>query len=160
MTEIEKELVAALRLALSSHGVTLLSNPPQDAWLYNRVEMVARRALARAEQADPVSAPPKSFRVGYMAGYDDGQRELREKQQAEPVVEPVVEPEETYKAVPMKTVRTGVVTWDKQAEPVACVEALKAIIEFIDAPAEGKRPDVWALRVNKARAALAAVAGQ
>jgi len=33
--------------------------------------------------------------------------------------EPVVEPEETYKAVPMKTVRTGVVTWDKQAEPVA-----------------------------------------
>jgi len=28
------------------------------------------------------------------------------------------EPEETYKAVPMKTVRTGVVTWDKQAEPL------------------------------------------
>jgi hypothetical protein len=33
--------------------------------------------------------------------------------------EPVVEPDETYKAVPMKTVRTGVVIWDKQAEPVA-----------------------------------------
>jgi hypothetical protein len=32
--------------------------------------------------------------------------------------EPVVESEETYKAVPMKTVRTGVVTWEKQAEPV------------------------------------------
>jgi hypothetical protein len=28
--------------------------------------------------------PPKSFRVGYMTGYDDGQRELREKQQAGP----------------------------------------------------------------------------
>jgi len=43
----------------------------------------------------------------------------------------------------------------KQAEPVVCVEALKAIVEFVDGPAEGKRPDVWALLVNKARAALA-----
>jgi predicted component of type VI protein secretion system len=33
--------------------------------------------------------------------------------------EPVVEPDETYKAVPLKAVRTGVVIWDKQAEPVA-----------------------------------------
>jgi hypothetical protein len=36
------------------------------------------------QQAERVSAPPKSFRVGYMTGYDDGQRELMEKQQAEP----------------------------------------------------------------------------
>jgi hypothetical protein len=40
-----------------------------------------------AKQAEPVVEPPKSFRVGYMTGYDDGQRELREKQQAEPVRE-------------------------------------------------------------------------
>jgi hypothetical protein len=46
----------------------------------------------KQQQAEPVSAPPKSFRVGYMTGYADGQRELREKQQAEPVqVEPVVQ---------------------------------------------------------------------
>jgi hypothetical protein len=46
------------------------------------------------QQAEPVSAPPKSFRVGYMTGWDDGQRELREKQQADPVqAEPAVEPE-------------------------------------------------------------------
>jgi hypothetical protein len=35
------------------------------------------------------------------------------------------------------------------------VEALKAIIEFVDAPAEAKRPDVWVMRVNKARSAIA-----
>jgi hypothetical protein len=42
--------------------------------------------------------------------------ELRDR--LEQQAEPVAEPEETYKAVPMKTIRTGVVTWDKQAEPV------------------------------------------
>jgi hypothetical protein len=37
---------------------------------------------------------------------------------AQQQAEPVVEPDEIYKAVPLKAVRTGVVTWDKQAEPV------------------------------------------
>ena len=38
----------------------------------------------KLEQAEPVVEPPKSFRVGYLTGYIDGQRELREKQQAAP----------------------------------------------------------------------------
>ena len=32
--------------------------------------------------------------------------------------------------------------------------ALQGIVEFVDAPVEGKRPDVFALRINKARAVL------
>ena len=51
----------------------------------------AEQELAKLEQqAEPVAVPPKSFRVGYMTGYADGQRELRKKQHAEPVTEPVV----------------------------------------------------------------------
>ena len=45
--------------------------------------------------------------------------------------EPVVEPEETYRAVPMKTVRTGVVTGDKQAEPDAVLAEREAIIDIV-----------------------------
>jgi hypothetical protein len=62
MTDIEKELVAALELALRYHGVTFLSDPPQDAWKAMNVEPVARAAIARAaiarakQQAEPVSA--------------------------------------------------------------------------------------------------------
>ena len=42
-------LLEALKLALSSHGVMLMSDPPQDAWKVNRVEERARAAIAKAE---------------------------------------------------------------------------------------------------------------
>ena len=43
------------------------------------------------------------------------------------------------------------------AEPVqaAVLESLKAIVEFADAPVEAKRPDVFFMRINNARAAIA-----
>ena len=47
------ELLEALKLALSSHGVMLLSDPPQEAWKTYGVEAKARAAIAKAtgEQA-------------------------------------------------------------------------------------------------------------
>jgi hypothetical protein len=50
---VNEELLAALQLALSSHGVMLLSDPPQDAWKTRGVEAKARAAIAKAtgEQA-------------------------------------------------------------------------------------------------------------
>ena len=43
-------LLEALKLALSSHGVMLLSDPPQDAWKVNRVEEKARAAIKAVEE--------------------------------------------------------------------------------------------------------------
>lgn len=42
-------LLEALKLALSAHGVMLLSDPPQEAWKTYGVEQKARAAIARAE---------------------------------------------------------------------------------------------------------------
>lgn len=39
----------ALNLALRCHGQMLLSDPPQEAWKYHRVDEVARAALATQE---------------------------------------------------------------------------------------------------------------
>jgi hypothetical protein len=56
MSDLEKELVAALELALRYHGIMFLSDPPQDAWKAMNVEPVARAAIARAkQQAEPVA---------------------------------------------------------------------------------------------------------
>ena len=46
--EIER-LREALKLALNSHGMMLMSDPPQSAWKVNRVEEKARAALRREE---------------------------------------------------------------------------------------------------------------
>jgi len=43
-------LVEALELALSCNGVTLLSDPPKDAWKYHQVEAKARAALKAMEE--------------------------------------------------------------------------------------------------------------
>ena len=43
------ELLEALKLALSAHGVMLLSDPPQEAWKAYGVEQRARAAIAKAE---------------------------------------------------------------------------------------------------------------
>jgi chromosome segregation ATPase len=47
--EKNQELLEALKLALSAHGVMLLSDPPQEAWKAYGVEQKARAAIARAE---------------------------------------------------------------------------------------------------------------
>lgn len=41
-----------------------------------------------------------------------------------------------------------------EAQRDALLEALKLIVEFVDAPTEGKRPDVFVMRISKARAAI------
>ena len=46
------------------------------------------------------------------------------------------------------------------AQRDALLEALKLIVEFVDAPTEGKRPDVFVMRISKARAAIAQTEGQ
>ena len=49
-TEINQQLLAVAKLALSSRGVWLTSNPPQDAWDYNRVSEKLAEAIAAAEK--------------------------------------------------------------------------------------------------------------
>jgi hypothetical protein len=79
MTDLEK----AARQALELCGRIV---DGKAVWsLSEMIEVATSLRAALEKQAEPVSAPPKSFRVGYMTGYDDGRRELREKQQAEPV---------------------------------------------------------------------------
>jgi hypothetical protein len=46
---LNAELLEALKLALSSHSVMLLSDPPQEAWKAYGVEQKARAAIAKAE---------------------------------------------------------------------------------------------------------------
>ena len=43
------QLLEALELALRSHGVMLLSDPPQDAWKTYGVEAKARAAIKAAK---------------------------------------------------------------------------------------------------------------
>ena len=42
-----------------------------------------------------------------------------------------------------------------RAQRDALLKALKLIVKFVDAPTEGKRPDVFVMRISKARAAIA-----
>jgi hypothetical protein len=51
MIEVLKQALEALELALRSHGVMLLSDPPQDAWKTYGVEGNARQAIASLRQA-------------------------------------------------------------------------------------------------------------
>jgi hypothetical protein len=58
--EVMRQALEALELALSSHGVMLLSDPPQDAWKTRQVENKGREAVtalrAAIEQAkEPVA---------------------------------------------------------------------------------------------------------
>jgi hypothetical protein len=48
---VNQELLEALKLALSAHGVMLMSDPPQEAWKTYGVEQKARAAIAKAEAA-------------------------------------------------------------------------------------------------------------
>jgi hypothetical protein len=51
MIEAMKQALEALELALRSHGVMLLSDPPQDAWKTYGVEGNARQAITSLRQA-------------------------------------------------------------------------------------------------------------
>jgi hypothetical protein len=51
MIEVLKQALEALELALRSHGVMLLSDPPQDAWKTYGVEGNARQAITSLRQA-------------------------------------------------------------------------------------------------------------
>lgn len=46
------QLLVALKLALSSHGVMLTSYPPQDAWKFYGVEEKARAAINAVEKEE------------------------------------------------------------------------------------------------------------
>lgn len=54
---VNQQLLAALKLALDSHGNWLMTKPPQDAWQHNRVEEIGRAAIAAAEAARPATDP-------------------------------------------------------------------------------------------------------
>lgn len=47
---VNAQLLEALELALRSHGVLLLSDPPQDAWKTYGVEAKARAAIQAAKE--------------------------------------------------------------------------------------------------------------
>lgn len=49
LSAINDQLLEALELALRSHGVMLLSDPPQDAWKTYGVEAKARAAIKAAK---------------------------------------------------------------------------------------------------------------
>ena len=49
LADDNERLREALKLALNSHGRMLMSDPPQDAWKFNRVDEVINAALRREE---------------------------------------------------------------------------------------------------------------
>jgi hypothetical protein len=82
--EKSDEAIDALRAALAQQQAEPMGGEVERLMCVLSIQDATIKALSAAlQQAEPVSAPPKSFRVGYMTGYADGQRELREKQQAE-----------------------------------------------------------------------------
>ena len=50
-TEALKLALEALERALRYHGVALLTDPPQDAWKYHRVEQTAHEAITAIHEA-------------------------------------------------------------------------------------------------------------
>ena len=66
---VNAQLLEALKLALRSHGVMLLSDPPQDAWKAYGVEAKARAAIEQAEK--PVAWVNRGEnRITRVAGWD------------------------------------------------------------------------------------------
>jgi hypothetical protein len=79
----------------------------------SNLEQAARQAL------DAIDDIPSYLQLTALIPHIETLRAALAQQAEQVQAEPVVEPDETYKAVPLKAVRTGVVIWDKQAEPVA-----------------------------------------
>ncbi len=75
--EAMKQALEALELALRSHGVMLLSDPPQDAWKTYGVEGKARQAIEQAEKQDVEQSSTESKEtfdqpVAWMSSHDVG----------------------------------------------------------------------------------------
>ncbi len=54
----------ALEKALHHHGVMLMSDPPQDAWKYHRVEQTAHEAITAIKEALRENAMREVQRLG------------------------------------------------------------------------------------------------
>ena len=69
----------ALEKALRYQGLMLLSDPPQDAWKYHRVEQTAHEAITALRQAleQPAPAPAHEadeLTIAYMSGLHEGKK--------------------------------------------------------------------------------------
>jgi len=62
--EALKLALEALEKALHYHGVMLLSDPPQDAWKYHRVEQTAHEAITAIKEALAEHAMQEVQRLG------------------------------------------------------------------------------------------------
>jgi hypothetical protein len=59
--EVMRQALEALELALSSHGVMLLSDPPQDAWKTRQVENKGREAVTALRTAIEQAKEPVAW---------------------------------------------------------------------------------------------------
>ena len=59
--EVMKQALDALELALSSHGVMLLSDPPQDAWKTRKVESKSQEAITALRAAIEQGEKPMAW---------------------------------------------------------------------------------------------------
>jgi hypothetical protein len=66
-----KLALEALEKALHYHGVMLLSDPPQDAWKYHRVEQTAHEAITAIKEALAEHAMQEVQRLGQEIEPDD-----------------------------------------------------------------------------------------
>lgn len=64
--EAMKQALGALELALCSHGVMLLSDPPQDAWKYHGVEADANKAITALRTAIAEVEKQDSDGIGWL----------------------------------------------------------------------------------------------
>ena len=62
--EALKLALEALEKALHYHGVMLLSDPPQDAWKYHRVEQTAHEAITAIKETLAEHAMREVQRLG------------------------------------------------------------------------------------------------
>jgi hypothetical protein len=69
--EAMKLALEALEKALHYHGVVLLSDPPQDAWKYHRVEQTAHEAITAIKEALAEHAMQEVQRLGQEIEPDD-----------------------------------------------------------------------------------------
>ena len=63
--EALKLALEALEKALRYHGVMLLSDPPQDAWKYHRVEQTAHEAITAIREALAEQPAQHDYRTKY-----------------------------------------------------------------------------------------------
>ena len=78
-----RQALEALELALSSHGVLLLSDPPQDSWKTRNVEGKSREAITALRQA--LEQQPADYDQGWKDGYKHGAWASEQQPAEEPV---------------------------------------------------------------------------